>query len=192
MKRLFEQIVFEFGPVMREKKLTCRIEADPEIVIRCDGEKIQRVFDNLVRNAVNYSFPDTEIFLSVRERGENIVCVCENCGNTIPEEKLDRLFEQFYRLDAARATRSGGAGLGLAIAKEIVELHGGRIRAESHDDSEIARRSAAEGDDGNKELIPPRKISTDPSGEKKIRFSAGNLKKSFILALRIKSAVPVR
>lgn len=133
MKRLFEQIVFEFEPVMREKKLTCRIEADPEIVIRCDGDKIQRVFDNLVRNAVNYSFPDTEIFLSVRERGENVVCICENCGNTIPEEKLERLFEQFYRLDAARATRSGGAGLGLAIAKEIVELHGGRIRAESHD-----------------------------------------------------------
>lgn len=134
MKRLFEQIVFEFGPAMREKKLTCQIEADPELTIRCDGDKIQRVFDNLVRNAVNYSFPNTVISLRVRENGENVICTCENHGNIIPEEKLERLFEQFYRLDSARATRSGGAGLGLAIAKEIVELHGGRIRAESRNE----------------------------------------------------------
>ena len=52
---------------------------------------------------------------------------------TIPEEKLERIFDQFFRLDSARATRSGGAGLGLAIAKEIVELHGGTISAESSD-----------------------------------------------------------
>lgn len=118
IKRLFEQIVFEFGPVMREKNLTCAIDAGSDLMIRCDGDKIQRVFDNLVRNAVNYSFPGTEILLRVKENADNIICVCENHGNTIPEEKLERIFEQFYRLDAARATRSGGAGLGLAIAKK--------------------------------------------------------------------------
>ena len=134
IKRLLEQIVFEFDPVMREKKLTCIIDASPDLMIRCDGEKIQRVFDNLLRNAVNYSFPDTEIILSVKENSDNVICVCQNHGKTIPQEKLERIFEQFYRLDAARATRSGGAGLGLAIAKEIVELHGGRIRAESWDE----------------------------------------------------------
>ena len=134
IKRLLEQIVFEFDPVMREKKLTCIIDASPDLMIRCDGEKIQRVFDNLLRNAVNYSFPDTEILLSVKENSDNVICVCQNHGKTIPQEKLERIFEQFYRLDAARATRSGGAGLGLAIAKEIVELHGGRIRAESWDE----------------------------------------------------------
>ena len=134
IKRLLEQIVFEFDPVLREKNLTCVIDASPDLMIRCDGDKIQRVFDNLVRNAVNYSFPDTEILLRVKENNDNIICICENHGNTIPPEKLERIFEQFYRLDAARATRSGGAGLGLAIAKEIVELHGGRIRAESRDE----------------------------------------------------------
>lgn len=134
IKRLLEQIVFEFDPVMREKKLTCIIDASPDLMIRCDGEKIQRVFDNLLRNAVNYSFPDTEILLSVKENSDNVIYVCQNHGKTIPQEKLERIFEQFYRLDAARATRSGGAGLGLAIAKEIVELHGGRIRAESWDE----------------------------------------------------------
>ena len=57
-----------------------------------------------------------------------------NHCNTIPEEKLGRIFEQFFRLDSARTTRSGGAGLGLAIAKEIIELHGGTIHAESEED----------------------------------------------------------
>jgi two-component system sensor histidine kinase VanS len=59
-----------------------------------------------------------------------------NSGPTIPKEKLRMLFEQFYRLDESRGTESGGgAGLGLAIAKEIVELHGGKITAESENES---------------------------------------------------------
>ncbi len=56
-----------------------------------------------------------------------------NYGEEIPEEKLERIFEQFYRLDAARSTSSGGAGLGLAIARRIVTLHGGTITAQSAD-----------------------------------------------------------
>ena len=61
--------------------------------------------------------------------------MCVNHGNTIPKEKLERIFEQFYRLDTARTTRSGGAGLGLAIAKEIVELHHGTISAFSENET---------------------------------------------------------
>ncbi len=57
-----------------------------------------------------------------------------NCGKTVPKEKLDRIFEQFFRLDSARSTGTGGAGLGLAIAKEIVTLHGGSITAESENE----------------------------------------------------------
>ena len=95
---------------------------------------MQRVFDNLLRNAVNYSFEGGEIVFSVEEKDSDIEMVCMNQGNTIPEEKLSRIFEQFFRLDSARTTRSGGAGLGLAIAKEIVELHGGTICAESENE----------------------------------------------------------
>ena len=58
----------------------------------------------------------------------------ENRGKTISPEKLDRIFEQFFRLDASRSSSTGGSGLGLAIAKEIVELHGGTIAAESADE----------------------------------------------------------
>ena len=63
--------------------------------------------------------------------------IFQNHGNTIPEEKLERIFEQFYRLDGARSTSSGGAGLGLAIAKQIIELHKGTILAESEDEKII-------------------------------------------------------
>ena len=59
----------------------------------------------------------------------------QNHGRTIPPEKLCHIFEQFYRVDSSRASATGGAGLGLAIAKEIVELHGGSITAESEQES---------------------------------------------------------
>lgn len=73
--------------------------------------------------------------LSATEKKINNISIkFQNQGNTIPKEKLERIFEQFYRLDTARSTRSGGAGLGLAIAKEIVELHGGSIKAVSEDE----------------------------------------------------------
>ena len=72
--------------------------------------------------------------VTVTEKENRIHIACENQGNTIPKEKLARIFEQFYRLDTARGTGTGGAGLGLAIAKEIVELHHGTIQADSEDE----------------------------------------------------------
>lgn len=90
--------------------------------------------DNLLRNAVLYSYPDTEIAITAEVRGSKAVICFRNHGDTIPEEKLARIFEQFYRLDAARSSSSGGVGLGLAIARQIVELHGGAIEAGSAKD----------------------------------------------------------
>ena len=92
------------------------------------------MFDNLLRNAVNYSERDSAIYISVSQKESNISIKFTNYGRTIPQEKLSRIFEQFYRLDASRGTQSGGAGLGLAIAKQIVELHNGTITAKSYDD----------------------------------------------------------
>lgn len=95
---------------------------------------MQRVFDNLLRNAVIYSFNGTDINITVTRQEENVMISFANHGDTIPVEKLERIFEQFYRLDASRSTSSGGAGLGLAIAKQIVELHHGTIQARSQDE----------------------------------------------------------
>lgn len=131
LTRMLEQLTYEFKPMLLEKNLKCELEIAPDIIIRCDANKMQRVFDNLLRNAVNYSFENGAIHIIATQKDGYVSVKFKNSGNTIPKEKLERIFEQFYRLDTARSTRSGGAGLGLAIAKEIVELHNGTITAKS-------------------------------------------------------------
>nr|WP_239471838.1 sensor histidine kinase [Olsenella profusa] len=92
-----------------------------------------RVFGNLIKNAIAYSDEGTPIEVSA-ELGEDadrvVVCVSDT-GATIPSHKLRSIFDKFFRLDESRASATGGAGLGLAIAREIVGLHGGEISATS-------------------------------------------------------------
>lgn len=135
MSRMLEQIVSEFDPILAEKKLRWHTDIEPGIELWGDANKLARVFDNLIRNAVNYSYTSTEILFSARTDGERVNILVKNHGKTIPADKLEHIFEQFYRVDASRASDTGGAGLGLAIAKEIVELHGGTITAESAEES---------------------------------------------------------
>lgn len=128
---LLEQLASEFQPMLAEKSLTCTLERPPRLALCCDGDKLQRVLDNLLRNAVVYCFPQSDIAISAWEAEGQAHIRFVNQGPPIPQETLDRMFEQFFRGDAARSSRSGGAGLGLAIAKQIVELHGGTISARS-------------------------------------------------------------
>ncbi|MFZ2539055.1 MAG: vancomycin resistance histidine kinase VanS [Oscillospiraceae bacterium] len=134
LTRMLEQLIYEFKPMLSENNLQCTLSMEKNIMIKCDANKMQRVFDNLLRNAVNYSFEDSGIDITVTQIDSGIKINFTNHGNTIPKEKLNHLFEQFYRLDTARTTKSGGAGLGLAIAKEIVELHKGTITAYSENE----------------------------------------------------------
>ncbi len=134
LDRMLEQTVYEFHPMLKEKSLTCRLDIEPEhITISCDPDKLQRVFDNLLRNAVLYSGEGGIIAVCAKAADGKVTVQVENSGATIPQDKLERVFEQFYRLDSARQSRTGGAGLGLAIAKEIVRLHQGRIWARSQE-----------------------------------------------------------
>lgn len=133
LTRMLQQVASEFEPIFAEKGLTYRLDLPEKLLYACDIDKMARVFDNLLRNATNYSLPNTEISISGKISGEHVVLRFRNAGKTIPQEKLERIFEQFFRLDSSRASASGGAGLGLAIAKEIVELHGGGISAASAD-----------------------------------------------------------
>ena len=135
LSRMIEQTIFEFQPQLVPKHLTIVQDCENGVMITADSDKLARVIDNLLRNAISYSMPDTAIHLTLRRNENDAVFTITNHGRTIPKEKLDRMFEQFFRLDSARATGTGGAGLGLAIAKEIVELHGGTIRAESADET---------------------------------------------------------
>lgn len=135
LTRLLEQSTFEFAPVLAEKQLTWRLQLAPDVTLHCDPDKLQRVFDNLFRNAVNYSYPGTEISVCLTRYVGGVRVLVQNRGATIPEEKLTRIFSQFFRLDTARRSDTGGAGLGLAIAKKIVEAHGGCITARSADET---------------------------------------------------------
>ena len=132
--RLLEMLLYEFQPMLHEKNLNCNLMVPEDIIIRCDANKIQRVFDNILKNAVIYSFEDTDIDIAVAGQGEVVEITFTNRGDSISEEKLERIFEQFYRLDSSRSTSSGGAGLGLAIAKQIIELHSGTIMARSENE----------------------------------------------------------
>lgn len=137
ISRMLEQIGFEFHPILAEKDLKLETEIKPNVEILCDPDKLARVFDNLLRNAVNYSYAGTTIYLSMDYesiKDEVKICV-ENHGKTISPDKLDRIFDQFFHLDSSRRSSTGGSGLGLAIAKEIVELHHGTITAESENES---------------------------------------------------------
>ena len=133
--RMLEQLASEFLPILGEKDLTWEARIAPGVELLCDRDKLQRVLDNLIRNAVSYSYPGTAITLTMAREGDEAVLTVQNHGRTIPPEKLERIFQQFYRVDTSRSSSTGGAGLGLAIAKEIVELHGGSIRAESESES---------------------------------------------------------
>ena len=134
MTRLLEQLAYEFKPMLKEKNLTCNLQIPDDLMLRCDANKIQRAFDNLLRNAVIYSYPDTEVNVTVVRQNDDVVIKFINHGDTISKENLERIFEQFYRLDISRSTSSGGAGLGLATSKRTTELHHGTITASSEND----------------------------------------------------------
>ena len=132
LSMLLEQLSDEFYPLFAEKELQCSVEIQHHLMVPGDPDKLARVFDNVLRNAVSYSAPGGRVDIHARSVGRQAEITIRNEGLEIPEGELANIFQKFYRLDAARSSRTGGAGLGLAIAKEIVESHGGTIRAESN------------------------------------------------------------
>ena len=132
MTRMVEQILYEFRPMFLKKDMEYELISMPDVMVSCDVEKMERVFDNLFKNAVHYSYDKSQLLVTLKAREEHgMELVVENQGKTIPKEKLEVIFEQFFRLDSARSTETGGAGLGLAIAIQMVELPGGTICCES-------------------------------------------------------------
>lgn len=128
---MLEQIADDFYPTLKEMNKKINFTSDEKTILYADPDKLSRVFNNLIKNAVNYSKENTDINISIINKENQVTVNITNKGKQIPKEKLDKIFEKFYRLDSSRTSKTGGSGLGLAIAKEIVELHGGRIYAES-------------------------------------------------------------
>ena len=133
---MLEQILVEFYPQFYEKKLEVTVDIEKDILFTCDVDKMERVFDNLFKNIINYSYAETDVLIELyrveKPDGDSgIRLVTKNFGKTIPKEMQEHIFEQFFRMDSSRSTSVGGSGIGLAVSKEIVELHGGTIRCES-------------------------------------------------------------
>lgn len=128
---MLEKIADVFYPTLKEMNKKINFTSDEKTILYADPDKLSRVFNNLIKNAVNYSKENTDIDISIINKENQVTVNITNKGKQIPKEKLDKIFEKFYRLDSSRTSKTGGSGLGLAIAKEIVELHGGKIYAES-------------------------------------------------------------
>ena len=130
---MLEQIIDDFYPTLRELNKSIKLNYNEPISINGDPDKLSRVFNNLIKNAISYSKEESEIVINLKKDNNNAIVEVINKGKQISKEKLSKIFEKFYRLDSARTSRTGGSGLGLAIAKDIVELHNGTIIAESNE-----------------------------------------------------------
>lgn len=132
LNMMIEQIIDDFYPTLKDLDKEIKYKSDDKIIIDGDPDKLYRVFNNLLKNAINYS-TDKTIKIEASRQDDKVNIIVSNKAKKIPEEKLARLFEKFYRADSSRTSKTGGSGLGLAIAKEIVELHDGTIKATSDD-----------------------------------------------------------
>ncbi len=131
LKFMLEQLADEFYPILLPQGKSIFISCDEGLVLRGDSDKLARVFNNILKNAAAYSYENSQITVSARQNQAGTEIQFENHGDPIPKQKQEVIFEKFYRLDASRAAKTGGAGLGLAIAKEIVKAHGGTISVKS-------------------------------------------------------------
>jgi two-component system phosphate regulon sensor histidine kinase PhoR len=115
-----------------EKGLTLSLDLPgPLPDISGDARRLQEVLQNLLDNAIQYTLPRGTILLSADAINDEVVLTVTDTGIGIPQSDQPRIFERFYRVDAARSREAGGTGLGLAIAKHLIEAHGGRIWVES-------------------------------------------------------------
>ncbi len=129
---MLQQMADEFFPILSKGGRSINLQIESEITIYADPDKLARVVNNLIKNAIAYSYTNTTITIEVKQENNLIVIQVSNEGNPIPEDKLSSIFDKFFRLDSSRSSNTGGAGLGLAIAKEIVKAHKGTIEATSN------------------------------------------------------------
>jgi two-component system phosphate regulon sensor histidine kinase PhoR len=129
---LFSRVVRDWKKKLDQRRLRLIVEL-PETLspIRADEARLHEVLDNLLDNAVKYSHDNGEICLRAERCGDQLALSVIDGGVGISKEDLPRIFERFYRADKARSRELGGTGLGLSIVKHIIQLHGGRVEAQS-------------------------------------------------------------
>lgn len=130
--QLVEQMVEEFYPSFQEEELECTTKYNISYLeMNMDGELIARAVQNLLSNAIKYGKDGKHVYVELECLEQEVQIRVTNYGLVIPEESIKHLFDKFYRVERSRNVKTGGTGLGLNIAQEIVHLHGGRIQVTS-------------------------------------------------------------
>lgn len=134
--QLLEQLTIDFLIEIEEKGMSIElISSEDKLMMQGDAEKLVRVFSNLLSNALKYGLDGKKIIIEVNTlKEERVQILVKNDGQKIPEEAMGQLFERFYRAESSRSQEIASTGLGLAIAKSIVELHSGTITAKTTTD----------------------------------------------------------
>ena len=130
---LCRQIAEEFYPQAQSRDLIVEVDAEEGLTAFWDSSRMGRVLENILKNAMVHANADAKVLVRAAADDGTVTLSVSNRGEEIAPEHLEHIFDRFYRGDAARGQGTGGAGLGLAIAKEIVEAHGGGIEAASED-----------------------------------------------------------
>jgi signal transduction histidine kinase len=129
---LIRQLSEELKPQFDLTGMTCRIHADFEALqIAADGNLLVRSFENLLSNALQYGKAGRFVDINIQLLDKEVIVSITNYGEPIPQRDLPFIFDRFYRTERSRSRVTGGTGLGLAIVKSIIEMHGGRISADS-------------------------------------------------------------
>ena len=127
---LAQAVETAFEPDLKKKKLTCEVSGEAAAVMG-DQRRLHQVIFNLVSNAVKYSTEGGSIQIRVKQEKHKAVLIVEDQGIGMAEEELPLIFERFYRTDLSRSRKTGGAGIGLAIVKAIVQAHQGTVTVTS-------------------------------------------------------------
>ncbi len=130
LSTLFDDVVQRFAEPMRQAGLAFTVQTPPDVLLKGDPTRLQQLLSNLLLNATRYTDKGGEVKLAAKLSGPLVEITLDDSPPGVPASALAHLFERFYRVDASRSRRGGGAGLGLAICQSIVNAHGGRIVAE--------------------------------------------------------------
>jgi two-component system phosphate regulon sensor histidine kinase PhoR len=128
---LVKDAIAVLGGIVVDSGVTLEFTGAPPIEVMADPDSISQIFGNLVENSLKYAGEGKRICVGAHALESEVEFIVQDFGPGIASEHLDRIFERFYRIDKARSRESGGTGLGLAIVKHIVQVHGGRVWAES-------------------------------------------------------------
>ncbi len=134
-----EEMAQSFAAPARSQDKELQVQVQPMLSFKGDEKGIRQLASILLDNALKYSPPGGQLALRLEKQGRNLLLTVSNtCAQPMEQDKLPHLFDRFYRTDQSRNSQSGGYGLGLSIARSIVSAHKGKIRAESHDGTQLS------------------------------------------------------